>query len=89
MVGQDEWRTARRYRCQWCGEPFHANKGGKKLFCGNPCRAAFNSHRHKRLRELQEAASNKAMTPRKIVAGLAALHVQPALWDETMTEATS
>lgn len=89
MKGLSEERSARRYRCQWCGEPYHPNKSGKRLYCGNTCLGAANRNRAQRLRELREAAYFKTMTPKRIVAGLAALHVEPQLWDETRDEVTS
>ncbi|WP_353828214.1 hypothetical protein [Agromyces sp. SYSU T0242] len=90
MTRPAEHRTAEQYKCQWpeCGRPFHAHYQGHRLFCGNPCRGAFNSHRHQRLRELEDAAYFNTMTQRQIAAGLAALHVEPQLWDETTTEPT-
>lgn len=88
MTRPAEHRTAERYKCQWheCGRPFHAHYQGHRLFCGNACSTAANRYRHQRVRELQEAAYTKTMTPRKIAAGLADLHVEPELWDETMRE---
>ncbi|MGR2751496.1 hypothetical protein [Agromyces arachidis] len=77
MIRPAVHRSARPYRCQFCGNEFHPNYSTKRLFCSQACVTAANIARQERMRVLRGAARSGTMSAEEIAAGLASLNVEP------------